>query len=84
MLGRPVVGPYRTRFCGAGELGACRGQLWAALDEAAAELEAAQGADPGALARRCDAERIRFAGGLLPRTMRFANRPDVPAGIELR
>jgi acyl-homoserine lactone acylase PvdQ len=75
VLGRPVVGPYRTRFCGGGELGACRGQLWAALDEAAAELEAAQGADPTRWRADATAERIRFAGGLLPRTMRFANRP---------
>jgi acyl-homoserine lactone acylase PvdQ len=76
LLGRrPVAGPYRTRFCGAGDLAACRASLWAALDGAAAELEAAQGADPARWRADAAAERIRFAGGLLPRTMRFANRP---------
>ncbi|MBA3748807.1 MAG: penicillin acylase family protein, partial [Solirubrobacterales bacterium] len=45
LLGRPVSGAYRTRFCGAGDLGACRAALWGALDAAAGELEAAQGAD---------------------------------------
>jgi acyl-homoserine lactone acylase PvdQ len=75
LLGRSVAGPYRTRFCGGGDLVACRASLWAALDDAAAELEAAQGADPARWRADAEGERIRFAGGLLPRTMRFANRP---------
>jgi acyl-homoserine lactone acylase PvdQ len=75
LLGRPVSGPYRTRFCGAGDLAACRTALWRALDEAARELEAAQGADPTRWRADATAERIRFSGGLLPRTMRFTNRP---------
>lgn len=75
LLGRPVNGPYRTRFCGAGDLVACRAALWGALDGAARELEAAQGADPARWRADATAERIRFAGGLLPRTMRFTNRP---------
>ena len=70
-----MTGPFRTRFCGAGDLAACRNALWAALDAAAAELEAAQGADPARWRADATAERVRFAGGLLPRTMRFANRP---------
>ena len=75
LLGLPVVGPYRTRFCGAGDLAACRTALWAALDDAAAALEASQGPDPARWRTDASAERIAFAGGLLPRTMRFANRP---------
>jgi acyl-homoserine lactone acylase PvdQ len=75
LLGRPVSGPFRTRFCGAGDLVACRTALWAALDATAAELQAAQGADPARWRADATAERVRFAGGLLPRTMRFANRP---------
>ena len=75
LLGRPVNAPYRTRFCGAGDLGACRAALWDALDAAAAELEAAQGADPARWRADATAERVRFAGGLLPRTMRGVNRP---------
>ena len=75
LLGRPVSGAYRTRFCGSGDLAACRTALWGALDAAARDLEAAQGADPARWRADATAERIRFAGGLLPRTMRFANRP---------
>ena len=75
LLGRPVTGPFRTRFCGAGDLVACRTALWAALDAPAAELPAAPGADPARWRADATAERVRFAGGLLPRTMRFANRP---------
>ena len=75
LLGRPVTAPFRTRFCGAGDLVACRTALWAALDATAAELQAAQGADPARWRADATAERVQFAGGLLPRTMRFANRP---------
>ena len=73
LLGKPVRGAYATRFCGGGELASCRASLWAALDAAAAELEAAQGPDPASW--RADAKAARIAYGFLPRTMRFANRP---------
>jgi acyl-homoserine lactone acylase PvdQ len=75
LLGRPVTGPFRTRFCGAGDLAACRTALWAALEATGAELQAAQGADSARWRADATAERVRFAGGLLPRTMRFTNRP---------
>jgi len=75
LLGRTVNGPFRTRFCGAGDPVACRTALWAALEATAAELQAAQGADSARWRADATAERVRFAGGLLPRSMRFANRP---------
>jgi acyl-homoserine lactone acylase PvdQ len=75
LVGDSVSTPYRTRFCGDGDIAACRASLWAALDAAAAELEATQGPDPARWRADATGERIRFAGGLLPRTMRFANRP---------
>lgn len=65
--------PFATRFCGSGDLVACRASLWAALDAAAAELERAGGSDFAAWRANAAAERTTF--GLLPRTMRFANRP---------
>lgn len=71
--GPPVRGAYSTRYCGAGDLAACRASLWAALDAAGAELAAAQGPDPTAWRADATAERTRF--GFLPRTARFANRP---------
>ena len=37
--GRRSRAPFKTRFCGEGDLAACRDSLWAALDQAAVELE---------------------------------------------
>jgi acyl-homoserine lactone acylase PvdQ len=70
----PGHGRFATRFCGAGDLGRCRADLWAALDAAGNELQAAQGQDPAAWRADATAERIRFSG-VLPATMRWANRP---------
>lgn len=75
LLGRPVAGPFRTRFCGGGVLAACRASLWAALDAAGAELAAEQGPDPAAWRADATRERISFSPGLLRDTMRWANRP---------
>jgi acyl-homoserine lactone acylase PvdQ len=75
LLGRSVMGQYGTRFCGRGIVAACATSLWAALDAAAAELEAAQGPDASAWRADATAERIQFAPGILPRTMRGSNKP---------
>jgi acyl-homoserine lactone acylase PvdQ len=75
LLGRDVRGPYSRRYCGAGVLATCREDLWAALDAAAAELEAKQGPAPSAWRADANAERIRFTSGVLPDTMRWTNRP---------
>jgi acyl-homoserine lactone acylase PvdQ len=75
LLKRPVKKPFHARYCGLGNVAACRTALWAALDEAGAELEAAQGADPSRWRADATKERITFSGGTLTTTMRFANRP---------
>ena len=75
LLGRDVRGPYSRRYCGAGVLATCREALWAALDAAAAQLEAKQGPDPSRWRADATAERIRFTSGVLPDTMRWTNRP---------
>jgi acyl-homoserine lactone acylase PvdQ len=75
LLGRPVRGPYSRLYCGAGVLATCREALWAALDAAAAELEAKQGPAPSSWRADATAERIRFTSGVLPDTMRWSNRP---------
>jgi hypothetical protein len=75
LLGRPVQGPFSTRYCGGGDLGACRGALWAALDQAAAKLQQEQGADPAGWRSDATRERIDFSTGILPDTMRWTNRP---------
>ena len=63
------------RYCGGGDVAACSKSLWAALDAAGNELTATQGGDPTAWRADANAERIRFAPGLLPLTMRWTNRP---------
>ena len=75
LLGKSVKGKFANRYCGNGDLGACRTALWAALDAAGAQLQAAQGANPDAWRADATAERISFAPGLLPYTMRYTNRP---------
>ncbi|HZO49405.1 MAG TPA: hypothetical protein VFB26_04595, partial [Gaiellaceae bacterium] len=75
LLGRPVRGPFATRFCGRGDLAACRESLWAAIADAAAALAKAQGPDAGRWHADANAERIRFTSGVLPDTMRWTNRP---------
>ena len=75
LLGRDVRGPYSRRYCGAGVLETCRQGLWAALDEAAAELEKTQGPAPSSWRADATAERIRFTSGVLTDTMRWTNRP---------
>jgi acyl-homoserine lactone acylase PvdQ len=76
LLGKPVKGKFANRYCGNGDLSACRAALWAALESAGALLEAAQGPDPNAWRADANAERIDFAPGLLPYTMRYTNRPS--------
>jgi acyl-homoserine lactone acylase PvdQ len=73
LLAQSVVGPYSTAYCGSGNLQACRTSIWAAVDAAGNDLAAAQGADPSAW--RADATKERITFGLLPETMRWANRP---------
>ena len=51
LLGERVRGPFANRYCGGGDVNVCRAALWAALEAAGVELEAAQGPRPGRLAR---------------------------------
>jgi acyl-homoserine lactone acylase PvdQ len=75
LLGRPVKQPYSRRYCGNGDLDACRASLWAVLQRASQDLAAAQGPDPSAWRADANAERITFKPGLLSQTMHWANRP---------
>jgi acyl-homoserine lactone acylase PvdQ len=81
LLGEPVEGPFNLSYCGNGSLEACRASLWAALEEAVAELAATQGADPTAW--RSEASRTRFAPGLIADTIRTTNRPTFQQVLEL-
>lgn len=76
LLGQSFKSPFKTRFCGNGDLAACRDSLWAAVDAAGNELAVAQGTDdPAAWTSDATAERIKFVPGLLQTTIRYTNRP---------
>jgi hypothetical protein len=70
-----VRGELSRRYCGAGVLLTCRESLWAAIDAAAATLEAEQGPAPSAWRVDATRERIRFLPGTLTETVRWTNRP---------
>ena len=62
-------------YCGQGDEHACVVSLWLAIDDAGDQLQAAQGPNPAAWRADATGERIRFAPGLLGKTMRWTNRP---------
>jgi hypothetical protein len=76
LLGEPVRGRFRNRYCGRGSLGACKAALIGALEAAGEELAAAQGPNPDAWRADAAAERIDFTPGVLPTTIRYTNRPS--------
>jgi acyl-homoserine lactone acylase PvdQ len=77
LTGTRLRRPFRTRFCGAGDVVACRTAVWAAVEATGAALEGRQGtADPAAWRADANAERIAFAPGLLGTTIRYTNRPS--------
>ena len=77
LLGERVASPYSRRYCGNGNVAACRASLWTALQGAADDLAAAQGANPAFWRADANPERIVFRPGLLgpAATMRWTNRP---------
>jgi acyl-homoserine lactone acylase PvdQ len=79
LMGEPVKGPFSRRYCGAGDIAACRASIWQAVNDAADELAAAQGTDPNAWRADANAERIVFQPGLLgpSNTIRWTNRPSM-------
>jgi hypothetical protein len=77
LTGTSFKSPFKTHFCGGGDLTACRTSLWAAIDAAGNDLATAQGnPDPAMWTSDANAERIHFAPGLLATTIRFTNRPS--------
>ena len=75
LLGRPVSSPYSQRYCGGGDINACRNALWAAIAEACTTLAAKQGVEPTTWRADARAERINFTTGLLTDTLAWTNRP---------
>lgn len=82
LMGDEVDGPFNLRYCGGGSLEQCQEDLWAALDEVAAELAETYGDDDPATWRG-EAARTSFRPGLIPETFRTTNRPTFQQIIEL-
>ena len=77
LLGIKQPQPFANSYCGNGHLHRCQKAIWGAIEAAGQELTAQQGTpDPSAWRGDANAERIRFAPGLLPTTMRYTNRPS--------
>jgi len=77
LLGMPITQPFNNYYCGGGNVGLCRQAIWNQLKLAGSELTTQQGtSDPAAWRSDATAERISFVPGLLPTTMRYANRPS--------
>ncbi len=79
-LGLPVNGPFSREYCGNGSLSACRTSLWAAMQTAVEQLTSEQGSNPKHW--RAPDDRITFAPGFLPYTMRWTNRSTFQQVIE--
>lgn len=74
LLGRTVRSPFKVKYCGNGDLSACRAALWQAVSATADELTTAQGTtDPAAWT--IDEPMIHFAPLGTP-TIPFTNRPS--------
>jgi len=76
LLGEPLKAPYHTKFCGSGDKAACQATIWQAFQQAGDQIAAAQGSDVAGWFMDANAERIKFAPGLLPTTIRYTNRPS--------
>jgi hypothetical protein len=81
LLGDHVRGRFGLRYCGKGDLAACRASLWNAVTRVAIVGALQQGADPAAW--RTAARRTGFTPGLIPDTFRVTNRPTFQQVLEL-
>jgi acyl-homoserine lactone acylase PvdQ len=77
LVGEALKAPYHTKFCGSGDKATCQATIWQAFKQAGDAIAAAQGnGDVAAWFMDANAERIKFAPGLLPITIRYTNRPS--------
>jgi acyl-homoserine lactone acylase PvdQ len=80
VLGREVDGPFNIPYCGAGDLDACSGALWAVIDAEVARLAGELGDDPTTWLR--EGQRSSFVPGLIPDDFRATNRPTYQQLLE--
>jgi acyl-homoserine lactone acylase PvdQ len=77
LLGMKQPQPFANSYCGSGKLHKCQKSIWQAIEAAGQKLTKQQAtSDPSAWRADATAERIEFAPGLLPFTMRYTNRPS--------
>ena len=82
LLGEDVDGPFHLQYCGGGDLEQCQEDLWAVVDDVAADLAATYGSDDPAT-WLSEAEQTDFVPGLIPETFPTTNRPTFQQIIEL-
>jgi len=83
LLGERVKGRFHLRYCGEGDVDACRTSLWAAVDASAAELAADFGSEDPA-SWRGPASTTGFVPGILPNRFPTTNRPTYQQVLELQ
>jgi hypothetical protein len=81
LLHEPVRGRFGLRYCGKGDLAACRASLWDAVGRVALVGVLQQGVDPASW--RTASRRSGFTPGLIPNTFRLTNRPTFQQVLEL-
>jgi acyl-homoserine lactone acylase PvdQ len=86
VLGLPVQDPWSRTYCGAGNLAACRTALWEAMEDAAADLEAAFGSPNVADWKRAIADddvRHSAVGITAVPAIHWINRPTFQQVVQL-
>ena len=77
LLGQKVRKPFKNEYCGLGDLERCQDDIWDAIDRPAPRSPPSRGRDdPSEWRSDATDERITFAPGLLPTTIRYTNRPS--------
>jgi hypothetical protein len=80
LLGKEVQGKFNLRYCGNGDLIACRESLWQIVERVAQELAVGRGDNPATWVKT--GARLGFTPGLIPETFRATNRPTFQQVLE--
>jgi hypothetical protein len=86
VLGQPVVDPWSRTYCGGGVLATCRAALWAALEQAADDLEAEFGSPNVADWKRAIADedvRQTAVGVTTVPAIHWINRPTFQQVVQI-
>ena len=82
LLRAKVRGKFHLRYCGHGNLKACRASLWTSFDTSVKDLAGRLGPDPTKWLIK--AGRTTFTPGLIPNTMLSTNRPTFQQVLEFQ